>query len=230
MAILTSERYLWHHHPSHLFKSLSISKKMPGGCGLKSHNKLLFFQQSWFRGKWTPWRQATHLPGPHFPLPWLWEEGYRWNMRSLPADLCLRCPHLGQCDRLLVSVLGKDCKRKLIPLGTHVSLVKNLHFSWFWGPRVLINIEPENHPFLEKVNHLNQTSITFGVSAIGFFQTLWLRHAPSRRLRVRFVLSGLQSSSIRSHALEQAGFGAKQHSDTEIFFVSAYSELDRDIT
>ena len=71
-------------------------------------------------------------------------------MRSLPADLCLRCPHLGQCDRLLVSVLGKDCKRKPIPLGTHVSLVKNLHFSWFWGPRVWINMEPENHNFFGK--------------------------------------------------------------------------------
>ena len=26
--------------------------------------------------KWHVWRQATHLPGPCFPLPWLWEEEY----------------------------------------------------------------------------------------------------------------------------------------------------------
>ena len=35
------------------------------------------------------------------------------------------------------------------------------------------------------------------------------------------------NTSIRSHALEQAGFGAQQR--TRIF-LSAYSELDQDIT
>ncbi len=28
--------------------------------------------------KWPPWRQASHLPGPHFPLLWLWEKEYHF--------------------------------------------------------------------------------------------------------------------------------------------------------
>ena len=43
-------------------------------------------------GKWSPWRRFSHLPGPHFPLPWLWKEGQMEDWTSTIVTIYIYSP------------------------------------------------------------------------------------------------------------------------------------------